>query len=190
MKIKHISVELLLVLPILGFPFEIGVMTDLHLINTFDHHSTDCMKHNIFSSWYYKSSTSTYYPFGHYGCRAPFPLYKSAIAKLKEILPHPQLILMGGDYVSYIDNVVGKQYLWVFSKYRIIRNTIIAISNEAIKLFDHTPIAFVIGNHDKLEQATVPVPWLPFKKYEYQMLYDLWIKNTPVNKQWVISMFL
>ena len=148
-----IAFVLLFLMPMQTFPFQIGVVTDTHIINTFDHHSTDCKEHNIFTSWYYKSPTNTYYPFGHYGCRTPFPLYQSAMAKLKEILPNPDLILMCGDYVSSSDNVDGIEYLWVFSKYRIIRNTIIEMSKEALRVFSDIPIGFVINGNNIFDEV-------------------------------------
>ena len=170
-------------------PFRIGLVTDMHLNppNTFSPYTWDCEIH--WPPTYYR--TGSYAPLGREGCMCPFILFQSAIAKINHIFTlqynqKPDLIVYTGDFVTWADNLYyWYQYPDFLNQYKMIIDTITKVVQLTQIQFPDVPIAYVIGNHDKLLQPYVPNPRLPFKDNEYDILYDLWFKNSPNNKLWV-----
>lgn len=76
------------------------------------------------------------HPYGIYGCDAPGILFESAVQAMKTNYPNPDMIILGGDYVTYtIDADVDE-----------VKNTTKYVYNVVKKSFPNTPIHSIIGN--------------------------------------------
>ena len=166
--------------------FRIGLITDTHITATFDPSTSDQYTHAWPFSLFYKSST--YAPLGRYLHRTAKPLFNSALAQMKTILPNPDLLVYCGDYIDRMINLDlgGWFYPPFWTRFSTLKRIIADVTHATTNAFPGIPVAYAIGNHDKLDQSKDPIPWLPFMKSEYNYVYELWIKDNPANQKWVI----
>ena len=161
--------------------YKIGVIADPHLSLTFDPYTSDCIKHQGS-----EKKTSTYTPFGRFGCRGTFPLYQSALAKIKQLIDTQgklDLIILSGDYVDPRDNQkTWPQFLHPNQAFQVILDTFKWVAQEMGKNFPTIPIGYTIGNHDKLLEPFVPNSLSPYKHKEYEYLYKIWFEESVNNK--------
>ena len=169
-------------------PFKIGFITDVHLVPHFDPWSK--YDYDFLSPVNAFTRSSTYAPLGRLGAQSPLILFKSALTKMKELINSPDLIILGGDYVTGWDNMQYSVDPMVLTKYKWIKQSLKEVAQETENLFPGIPIGYVIGNHDKLWQPKVPISWMPFKKNEYTFIYDLWLKSSKNNHKWVTNIYM
>ena len=167
--------------------FSIGVITDTHIVHKHDPWSTSS-RANIWPISIFTRDT-TYAPLGRIGNKSPLILLKSALAKIKE-LGEPDLLIYCGDFVDSMDNLGFVLDPTILTRFQWIKNTLAEVAQATQSVFPTLPVGYVIGNHDKLVQNYVPLDWLPFKKSEYQFIYDIWLRNSPNNKQWVYYIYI
>ncbi len=120
-------------------------------------------------------------PYGRHGCDSPYVLFASAVMKMKEAEPSPDLILVPGDFVTH--SLIYKRADKEFNetRYQEIMDTVENVAQSIAREFPGSPIVFTQGNGDYLYNYQVPDQTR--KARHYSALYYYWIANIPSNKK-------
>ncbi|MDR3548774.1 MAG: metallophosphoesterase [Candidatus Pacebacteria bacterium] len=159
--------------------FDIAVLNDVHLELLYDPYGApeDACRPN--------SSRSTIFaPFGRHGCDSPLSLFTPTLAKMRSVLPHPNLILIPGDLVSHTVPT-GRKGSFDPVRYERLKETISTYTRGIAATFPGVPIVFTPGNDDYVINYNVPD--VAHKADYYQFMYQRWVKDILANNIAVYS---
>ncbi len=159
--------------------FTVSVMTDVHLEPDYDPHvdsKAACLSGR-------RNLSSTLALYGRKGCDSPTTLFESALRKMKEAVPMPNVIVVPGDLVTHsIPRGANAKFDAV--RYAKLKSVIANYTRLVLREFPYTPILFTPGNDDYVINYNVPDQ--AHSADYYGFLYKTWIKDIGANKMAVI----
>jgi sphingomyelin phosphodiesterase acid-like 3 len=128
--------------------------------------------------WYRIFSTSTLKKPSSFGSDTNYPLFASALERIKRSCTNPDLILFSGDVLAHDFNVMFQSYSLSKTKYRaFVMKTLKFVGSEISHHFPDTPIYFTLGNNDQFDGDYNIPPNGAFLHSAADIFYRFWLKG-------------
>ena len=154
------------------------LISDLHFNPFQDGKIVQKLINADYQDWHRILSTSTIRTPTSYGSDTNFPLFASALKRIKRSCPNPDLILFPGDILAHNFNTMFQNYSRSQAEYRaFVMKTLKFVGSEISHHFPHTPIYFTLGNNDQFDGDYNIPPNGAFLHSAADIFYRFWLKG-------------